>query len=81
MPKSKNSSYLDYLGIGALVYLGGLFWYSRSYSKEPLSNTHETIENNAKPPPKIRVPENGNGLYGYFRTFWDPTIHHDPYHI
>lgn len=66
------------VGLGAVAYVGGLLVYNAVAKQQPLSNNHKEIPNVTQPPPQIRTPQQGNGLYGYFNQWFyrgQPTNH------
>lgn len=71
MPRSN----LEYVGIGAAVYVGGLLVYNaiQNNNQGNLSNNHRRVENRTEPPPIVRTPAQGNGLYGYFGNWFYGT--------
>jgi hypothetical protein len=63
-----SKSNIEYLVVGGLL-AGGLLLYADQKKKQPLSENHRRVETNVQPPPVIRSPAQGNGLYGYFNAW------------
>lgn len=71
MPHKSKYSTTEYVVLGGGLYLGGLLAYTAYQSyKPPLNDFHQKVENRTEPPPAIRVPAQGNGLYGYFNSWF-----------
>jgi len=66
---SSKRSTIEYVGLGAAVYVGGLLAYN-AYKAVNKNIYARTIENNTEPPPTIRTPAQGNSQYGYFGNWF-----------
>lgn len=76
-----NSSVLGYVVVGGVVYTAAYYYYMQNM-RQPGGGAYSQGNNagyqgNIPPqPPTIRTPQGGEGIYGYFRNFWNrqPTV-------
>jgi hypothetical protein len=76
-----SNSVLGYVVVGGVVYTAAYYLATQS-RQTPLGNYTRGNDvgyhgNIPPPPPLIRNPQGGEGIYGYFRQFWnrEPKVH------